>query len=128
MPLIIRREWIHKEYSKAPPDASPFYVLVPQSYLSEAYSVADGDKILAKILEVKKGEEEFEELKEKEIKLIFMSGAIYDYLFISREDWEKNFREYGLVEPNFVISLKLIEILYSTGERSKIYTKRDIEI
>ena len=127
MPLILERKLIGKEYYKIPSDASRFYIMVPSSYLSEAYHLKFGDKILAKILEVRVNEEEFEELKGKEIELIFSSGAIYDHLFISRKDWEENFREYGLVEP-FMISLKLNEILYSTGERTEIYSKRDITI
>jgi len=102
--------------------------MVPSSHLSEPYYLKFGDKVQAEILEARMGEKEFEELKGKKMELIFKSGIIYDHLFISKEDWEENFREYGLVEAGFVISLKLNEVLYSTGERIEIFSKRDVTI
>jgi len=127
MPLIIKEEKVSKEYSGIPPDASRFYIMIPKTYLSEAYYLTFGDKISAEILEVKTNEEKFEELEGKKIELIFSSGGLYDKLFISKKDWEENFREYGIVEL-FRISLKLNEILYSNGEKRKIYSKRDVVI
>lgn len=128
MPLIIIEQTVIKSYFAIPPDASRFYITVPSSYLSEAYELNFGDRILAKITKVKSNEREFPELEGRTIELIFKSGAIYDLLFISKKDWEENFREYGLVESGFKVSLILNEVLYSTGKKVGLYTKRDIII
>ena len=65
MPLIIKEEQVSKEYFDIPPDASRFYIMIPKTYLSEAYYLTFGDKISAEILEVKTNEEKFEELEER---------------------------------------------------------------
>jgi len=46
-----------------------------------------------------------------------------DFLFIQKDDWEENFREYGLVLGGFEIEIKLEEAEKVSGERIKLYTK-----
>lgn len=119
---------VFKEYGRVPKNSSRFYISVPSSHLSEACELIEGDKIRGKILKVKLEKEEFPELKDKTIKLIFRKGAIYDQLFISKKDWEDNFRDYGLVKPGYWIELKLDEAVLYTGETVKLYPKRDVKV
>jgi len=60
----------------APKDASRLSITVPSSYLSEAYGLITGDKILG---------------KRKPIELILKKGAVYDELFISEKKLERKF-------------------------------------
>lgn len=118
---------VEKHYGGVPKDASAFYIYVPSAYLSEAYDeLVTGDKIRGEILEVE-WKEKFPELKGKTVDLIYQKGAVHDRLYISKKDWEENFREYGLVESGYKIELRLNEAIL-TGESVKLYSKRDIKI
>jgi len=111
----------------APKDASRLSITVPSSYLSEAYGLITGDKILGKIIKVK-ANFDTSEIEDKPIELILKKGAVYDELFISEKSWKENFREYGLVEGGFEIELKLEEATLYTGENIKLYSKRDVKV
>jgi len=111
----------------APKDASRLSITVPSSYLSEAYGLITGDKILGKIIKVK-ANFDTSEIESKPIELILKKGAVYDELFISEKSWKESFREYGLVEGGFEIELKLEEATLYTGENIKLYSKRDVKV
>lgn len=127
MALIVR-EVVSKELGSPPVDASRFYIMVPSFYLSEAYGVMSGDRVFGKIIKIENVDFDTSELEGKPIELIFRKGTVYDHLYISKKDWDENFREFGLVEPGYRIEIRLDEVLLHTGERVKLYSKRDVKL
>jgi len=108
--------------------ASRFYLEIPSIYLSQAYDLKTGDKVEGEILVVKSIEgKEYPELKGREIELIIFYYLESDYLFITKIDWEENFREYGLV-TNFRLSVRLNKAIRKDGTEIPLYTKKDIEL
>ena len=66
-------------------------------------------------------------LRGKDVEFILLSLRGLDYLFISKEDWEE-LREYGLVCPDFRISVKIEKAIRKDGTGVPLYTKRDVKI
>lgn len=104
--------------------ASRLYLLVHSDYLSEPYEIEDGEEILGKIIKVARESENFEYFKDKQIKFIFYKAGIFDYLYISKENWE-DFRDFGLIN-NFNISVSLYALVKRDDKYIQIYPKRDL--
>lgn len=125
---LLTKTKVMKEYHTLPERSSGFYFYVMSTYLSEAYDLVDGDEIKGEVINVKELGEEFPDLRGKEITLILKTGIIYNRLFISKDDWKRLFREWGIVSPGYELELRLIDaIRRSTKERIKLYTERDVK-
>ena len=108
-------------------NASGFEFVITSSKLSIPYSLKDGDVIKGIILEVEDmDKKEYPELRDLEIELILYTLLSNDYLFISKSDWEKKFREYGLVIA-FYISARLEKATKKDGTVHNLYTKMDFK-
>lgn len=127
MALFVKR-YIYKDYGTIPEGASRFYIAISSEYLSEAYELVDGDEILGYIERLKKGADEFPEFRNKEIKLILQRREIIDILFISKNDWNKHFRDWGIVKSGYEITLRLTKaIKKDTGKEIHLYPKRSVK-
>lgn len=62
------------------------------------------------------------------MEFIVSKGVVFDRLYISKKDWESDFREYGLVSPGYKLTLRLDEVITHTGGRVKLYSKRDVRL
>lgn len=128
MPLIVSRT-VSKELREPPEGASKYYVAVGMDYLSEPYHLDDGSKVVGEILKCTRGTEEFPQLVGVRIKLILKKREIIDHLFISREDWDNHFREWGLVQSGYELVLRLISIVNERGSiTQRLYQKRDVSV
>jgi len=110
MALITDLEYISSWMGGAPysikDEASSFYFSISSSYLSGSYDLEVGDKVEGEILAVKSIEgEEHPDHRGRKIEFV-MHSLLGDNLFISKKDWEENFREYGLV-TSFYLSVRL---------------------
>jgi hypothetical protein len=106
--------------------ASSFNFSVPSQKLSVPYSLKDGDTIKGRILKVEDiDKNDYPGLNDKEIEFVLYSLLSGDYLFISKECWERMFREYGLVLA-FYISVKLEEAIRKDGAVERLYTMKDL--
>lgn len=126
---LILSDSLQKELGAPLEGASVFYITVFNTYLSEAYDLLDGDEIKGEIWLVKDKLGEYPELRGKEITLILRRSAIFDYLFISKSDWQQHFREWGLVKPGYSLQLSLRwAIKKTTGKTVELYSKKDVTL
>ena len=108
--------------------ASSFNLSIGSTYLSEPYDLKVGDKIEGEILAGKGvGGEEYQELKGREIEFILYPLGGFDHLFISKKDWEENFREYGLV-MDIYLAVRLGKAVREDGRDIPLYTKKDVHV
>lgn len=107
-------------------NASNFQFSILSNYLSGPYELKSGDTIKGRILKVESSidRKELPELKDQDVTFILYILLGTDYLFISKDDWESKFREYGLVTP-FYVSVKLEKASSDKGELG-LYTKKDL--
>ena len=127
MSLILNNVVVYEDVGYVLSDSSRFYINILAKYLSESYELGSSAKILGKLLKVKYENRIIEELSNINITLILEKSSIYDKLFLSKNDWNTYFREYGLVTSGFEISLDLFEAVYGKN-RFKLYTKRNVEL
>ncbi len=134
MALILRdkklRMWPKIYYKVAVPEpiknkAGKLFIEIPAYFLSAAYDLDDGSLIKGKILELKLESKVLKEFEGKEISFVLYCLAEVDHLFISKESWEE-YREYGLVVPGFIISVKLEKAITKEGKEIQLYTKKDV--
>jgi hypothetical protein len=65
------------------------YIEINKKYLSKAYELSKGTKIIGEIIDIQTGKELERELKEKEISFILiLTFLTTDYLYISEESWK----------------------------------------
>lgn len=121
------KEYVGEDYSEKPYYASKFYISIPNKYLSEPYELFTDDKIIAKIIKLDYGGDVIKELENLKITLYLAVTPVYDRLYISKKDWNENFRENGLVEPGYQITLELTDAI-KNKKTIKLYTKRIIKI
>ena len=108
-------------------NASSFKFDVPSQKLSMPYSLKSGDTVKGRILKVEDTDKnDYPGLKDKEIEFVLYSLLSVDYLFISKECWERMFREYGLVLA-FYISVKLEEAIRKEGGVERLYSMQDLK-
>lgn len=125
MPLITTRivTRLFIRSSGYPPEgASDFYISLDDDYL-RPYGIKVQDKLIGEILEIRSNGTIIEELRGKTI--TFIAGSVSGTLFISKEDFESTFREYGLVKGGFQLKLKFTKAIVD-GNEVEIYTKRDV--
>jgi hypothetical protein len=109
--------------------ASGFNIVIPSIYLSESYGLSVGDEVKGKISSLRKGTEEYPEFKHKAITFVLYPFLAKDYLFISKKEWEEDFRECGLIIRGFSLAVRLERaIKKKEGVEIPLYTKRDVEI
>jgi hypothetical protein len=107
--------------------ASNFKLEIPSVKLSIPYSLKDGDLVKGKILKVEDTDKkDYLALQGKEIDFVLYSLLSVDYLFISREYWERIFREYGLVLA-FYVSVRLENAIRKDGNKVSLYTMADLK-
>jgi len=130
MPLIVERAYLGRSYAALPPEASRFYISIPASHLSEAYELKFGDKVLGEIIDAEVEGVKLSDIIGQKVEFILgPTGAVYDTLYLSQRDWIEKFREYGIVTTPVQISLKIEEAIRGpSGERIKLYTKRDVKV
>lgn len=111
----------------APENSSSYFCTVPSSLLSEPYGLLSGARIKGVITDAKMGKKTYSELAGKEITLILKVGVGFDYLYISKDDWIINFREWGLVLPGYTLALVLTEAFpHKTKRGIGLFTKEDV--
>jgi len=126
---LIFSDVLKKELGALLEGASPFFVNVQNTFLSEAYDLMDGDEITGEIIELSLGSEAFPEFQSRSITLILKRSAIFDQLFISKSDWRHHFREWGIVTPGYRLELKLITAMQkATNVTLRLYSKRDVRV
>jgi len=127
MPLTVSAYTI-MAYGPIPEGAYRHFINVDPFKLSEPYNLASDCEIKGKIIAVTKRDgTAISELSGLEVTLILDIAVGYDRLFISRSDWEQHFRDWGLVKGDYLVEIKLTEILHKeTGKSEKIYPKADI--
>jgi hypothetical protein len=101
--------------------ASSFYVVIPSDFLSEPYELLNGDAVTGEILKLVESGFEHTEFKEKVITFVLRRSVGFDNLFISKKDWQTNFRDRGLVRANYQLSLRLTEAIKADGKIIKLY-------
>lgn len=126
MPILIK-EYVNEENTLFPYDASRFYISIHSKYISESYELESGTKITAKIVKIDYGDVSVKELIGKKITLILEAAPVFDRLYISKEDWNKLFRELGMVEPSYTIVLEILEFK-EDDKKIPLYSKRTIKI
>ncbi len=109
--------------------ASAFKFDISSLMLSKPYSLVEGDTVKGTILRVEDtNKKEYPELQGKEIEFVIYPLLLSDYLFISRNDWEESFREYGLVLA-FYLTVKLDAAIRKEDEtKIDLYTRADLKI
>ena len=131
MALIIGGRYVYKYFvERKPADSSEFYISVESDYLSQAYDLVDGDRVTGEITVIAGVKDKsFPALKGQQLTLILKKEVAYDYLFIQKDDWNRLFREWGLVKAGYVVALKLKEVIRtSTKEKIALYAKTDVEV
>jgi hypothetical protein len=105
--------------------ASRFYISVSSRYLSEAYGLGTGDEVSGVIQTVGLSNKEYAEFAGKPITFIVWPFMGTDNLGISKKNWEE-FREWGLVESGYALSVSLNEALRAGEEKATVlYSKAD---
>ncbi|MCD6488952.1 MAG: hypothetical protein J7K21_07005 [Desulfurococcales archaeon] len=127
MALILLGMPVRKAYNDIPRGASSYYIMIQSIYLSEPYGLKDGVLLRGKIMDIRRGKLEFPELKDKEITFILKRLGMIDQLFITYEFWANELREYGLVQPGYILDVSIRNIYNPRSkEEIAIYVKRDL--
>lgn len=130
MALILSSKIFYRWLGGAPfiikGEASSFCTEISPDYLSGYYELDVGCKLRGRILKLEFEGKEFPEFKDREIELVLYTFMGADYLFISKRDWEENFRDYGFVEP-FSLSLRIEKAVKDSSE-ILLYPKRDVTV
>ena len=132
MPLLIEarlEELGVRKPEKAAPTSLGF--LAPPYVLSKPYSLAEGDELIGRIVELyelREGlpyvDEALKELWGADVRLVLRPLLSGDYLFLSEETWEM-LRDYGVVVPGrYVFKLEIYKAVRETGEEVEIYPRR----
>ena len=112
-----------------PEGASKFFIAVGMDYLSEPYHLKDGSRIVGEIIRCFRARENYPQLENVPIVLILQKGQIIDNLYISRENWDMHFREWGLVHPGYTLELKLTGVTDEKGSLThRLYLKKDVSV
>jgi hypothetical protein len=127
MPLVLKLS--HIDIDDKIPDiikneASRFYLLIHSYYLSVNYDGENGDKVLGKILNIKNGKASLKSFENNQVKFYLYKKGDFDYLYISKENWEE-FRDYGLIGL-FKISVSLYALIKKDDKYISIYPKNDV--
>ena len=129
MPLITGLLSVFKEIgTNIAESASSFYVVVPSDFLSEPYELLNGNVIKGEILKLVESGYEHTEFKEKVTTFILRRLVGFDHLFISKKDWQTEFRDRGLVRANYQLSLSLAEAIKAEGKITKLYPQLEKRI
>jgi len=124
---IVTKEIVCQDSGTSPYKASRFYITIPSKYISESYELTSGTKINAKIIKVEYGAGSIQDLIGKNITLILAAEAVFDRLYISKDDWNEHFRELGMVEPGYPIVLEIFEFI-EDKKKIPLYSKNTIKI
>lgn len=130
MALIISLRLFTRWYGGAPfpikNEASNFFTGILSTYLSEAYDLNIGCKLKGQILKLEVAGEKLPQFRGKEIVFVLYPHMGSDYLFISKDHWKENFRDYGLIE-SFSLSARIEKAVKDIVE-IPLYLKRDVTI
>lgn len=123
MPLITGLKSIFKEIGPPfPEQTSNFYLQVASDLLSEPYELSDGDTVKGEVLELINRGVLRNDYKDMRVTLILRRSIAFDILYISKKEWQTNFRDRGLVRPTYQLNLRLTEVIAKAQRRTiKLY-------
>ena len=129
MTLITGLKSIFKEMG--PPftdEASSFYLQITSDLLSEPYELSDGDMVRGEILELIDLGLSRSDYKGMPVTLILRKSVGFDNLYISKKEWQTNFRDHGLVRPTYQLNLALREAISKVQKRTiKLYPETAVQ-
>jgi hypothetical protein len=127
VPLIIQKS-VSKQSdpSLVPKDASLFYVSVSPIYLSEPYELPDDTILLGVVQQLKAESKEFEHLKGKMLAFVLRRGPEFDCVHISKQDWNTDFRDWGLILPDYSLKIKLLDYI-KDNLRTPLYPNKELD-
>lgn len=127
MPLIIQKSVAKQgDLSLVPKDASLFYVSVPSIYLSEPYELPDDTMLLGLVQQLKQESKEFEHLKGKMLTFVLKRAPEFDCVHLSKSDWNSDFRDWGLILPDYSLKIKLLDYV-KNNLRTPLYPNKELD-
>lgn len=129
MPLITGLKPIFKELGAPFTDeVSNFYLQITSDLLSEPYELSDGDIVKGEIWELIDRGLIRNDYKDMPVTLILRKTIGFDSLYISKKEWQANFRDRGLVRPTYQLNLTLREAVTKVQKKIiKLYPETAVE-
>jgi len=125
--LVTGLQSVYKQIDSVFTDkASNFYLQIPSDLLSEPYDLLDGDVVRGEVSRLVDFGFERNEFIDMPITLILRRSTAFDHLYISKKEWQTQFRDRGLVRPTYQLNLRLIDVVKADGKSIRLYPETTV--